>query len=395
MAIGTVIHGEDDGAGGGNAQGSSYVGTFLDYNALVAAFPTANFGDLAVIENDQGTKWLPWTVGGTYYPQGTYYWDGTEWLSNVEDIAEELQNILNTIAALGLPAVLSVDNKTGAFDISIDTGQVIKASTGSATFQIKQGDTNIQDGAFGVDDVNLLTLNTEGAALSVIKSNFSKIGQVSIYNNDLANKSTGLLPQYPSSLSAASWTINQNVINSNIIGGDGGVAKTDNSGYLNQLAYNTGLAGELLVRHTPNAANFIQVHQAKSGDIALTSDIKTQSQPFVFTTNNNDFIQENNGAYTSVAKISYAGSDRLGIPRSIFGNIWNDGGISVSIQIFDVTNSLQIAELTGIVSASEANISDLGALTNVPTGRAVFEIRLLQVGGGMGDNAKMSSITIE
>jgi len=93
--MGKVLH--TKGNGGGNAQGSSYVGTFVNYAALVLAFPIANFGDVAVVENAQGTKWLPWTIGGVYYPQGTYYFNGSVWMSNVVDIAEELAGVQKSV----------------------------------------------------------------------------------------------------------------------------------------------------------------------------------------------------------------------------------------------------------------------------------------------------------
>jgi hypothetical protein len=81
-----------------NPQGSTFVGTFSNYTTLTTQFPTATFGDIAVVENSQGTAWLPWTLGGTYYPQGTYYWDGSKWDSNLELISEELQEVNNKIS---------------------------------------------------------------------------------------------------------------------------------------------------------------------------------------------------------------------------------------------------------------------------------------------------------
>ena len=78
-----------------NTPNGAYLGTYLNYTALVAAHPTATFGEFAIVEESQGTAWLPWTLGGTYYPQGTYYWNGSEWTSNVVDIAEELENLKN------------------------------------------------------------------------------------------------------------------------------------------------------------------------------------------------------------------------------------------------------------------------------------------------------------
>ena len=33
-----------------------------------------------IVENSQGTRWLPWNIGGTYYPKGIYYSNCLEWL---------------------------------------------------------------------------------------------------------------------------------------------------------------------------------------------------------------------------------------------------------------------------------------------------------------------------
>jgi len=120
----------------------------------------------------------------------------------------------------------------------------------------------------------------------------------------------------------------------------------------------------------------------------------TIPQSFSFTRNGSDFLQETSGTYVSMAKFIYAGSSILGVPTTIKVNAWNDGGTSISIQIFDVTNGLQVAEVTGVVTSAIDNIQDLGVLANIPLNAALFEVRLLLVGGGMGDQAKISSLTI-
>ncbi len=48
-------------------------------------------GVLAYVENSQGTSWLPYTIGGTYYPKGWYVWDGVEWISSKSNVAETLE----------------------------------------------------------------------------------------------------------------------------------------------------------------------------------------------------------------------------------------------------------------------------------------------------------------
>lgn len=54
----------------------------LEGVANFAALPPAadNAGVSYFVESAQGTPWLPGSLGGTYYPRGVYYSNGTEWL---------------------------------------------------------------------------------------------------------------------------------------------------------------------------------------------------------------------------------------------------------------------------------------------------------------------------
>lgn len=47
-------------------------------------------GILAFVENSQGTAWLPYNLGGTYYPKGWYVWDEPtkSWASSRSQVAE-------------------------------------------------------------------------------------------------------------------------------------------------------------------------------------------------------------------------------------------------------------------------------------------------------------------
>lgn len=42
--------------------------------------PTTASNELYVVENAQGTNWLPGSLGGTYYPEGMYYSNGVKWI---------------------------------------------------------------------------------------------------------------------------------------------------------------------------------------------------------------------------------------------------------------------------------------------------------------------------
>ena len=47
-------------------------------------------GEIAYTYNSEGTSWLPSTLGGTYYPQGLYVWNGTDWVSDRNAVANKL-----------------------------------------------------------------------------------------------------------------------------------------------------------------------------------------------------------------------------------------------------------------------------------------------------------------
>lgn len=57
-------------------------------------------GQLAYVTDSQGTAWLPSTLGGSYYPKGWYVWNGTEWVSDRNSTAAELDTIKNDISTL-------------------------------------------------------------------------------------------------------------------------------------------------------------------------------------------------------------------------------------------------------------------------------------------------------
>lgn len=135
--------------GSSNAQGSSYRGSFTDYSDLSTELPTSNVGDFAVVENSQGTSWLPWTLGGTYYPQGTYYWDGSKWDTNVEKIAEQLNTNVDNISQLQI-------------DLAAETVSRINADN-TLLSQININTDNISDNNL----VNRIIVNQSNVAVTL------------------------------------------------------------------------------------------------------------------------------------------------------------------------------------------------------------------------------------
>lgn len=102
-----------------------------------------------------------------------------------------------------------------------------------------------------------------------------------------------------------------------------------------------------------------------------------------YAVSSNPFISRALAAgYVSQATILFRGTDVLGIPASI--KVAKQASVSSpthSIKIYDVTNSLAIAELTA-QSSTTLDIVDMGTLSNLPTGLALFEIQVKRDSGG-------------
>ena len=79
--------------------GFSFLGqNFTNLNS-VAPQPIAA-GTIAYAFNSEGTAWLPGTLGGSYYPKGIYVSDGTNWVSDRNAIAQQLQINIDDIDQL-------------------------------------------------------------------------------------------------------------------------------------------------------------------------------------------------------------------------------------------------------------------------------------------------------
>jgi hypothetical protein len=80
-------------SGGGGGGTFPFGGNFTNYAAL--PLPSANPNYLFYCINSQGTKWLPGSLGGTYYPSGWYYSDGLSY-SYQETPFQALQATVNS-----------------------------------------------------------------------------------------------------------------------------------------------------------------------------------------------------------------------------------------------------------------------------------------------------------
>jgi len=99
--------------------GSSHLGVFDNYTDLVTQYPSAAMGDLAYVENSQGTAWLPGSFGGNFYSKGVYMFNGTNWDSSVDEIAKQLEDNINDILSLQTALTNHVNDLNNPHDTTI------------------------------------------------------------------------------------------------------------------------------------------------------------------------------------------------------------------------------------------------------------------------------------
>lgn len=99
--------------------GSTHLGVFDNYTDLITQYPTAGTGDLAYVENSQGTPWLPGSLLGTFYSKGVYVYNGANWDSSVDEIAKQLEDNINDILSLQTALTNHVNDLNNPHDTSV------------------------------------------------------------------------------------------------------------------------------------------------------------------------------------------------------------------------------------------------------------------------------------
>ena len=156
---------------------------------------------------------------------------------------------------------------------------------------------------------------------------------------------------------------------------------------LNAIADHNGIAGAVennLVSFDANGLPKDTGHKAEEINIAKNIVITLCGNAY-------NYIFTNNLFYTIFNKFCFCGTDVAGTPTNIkiIAHI-EKAEDSCSVRVYDVTNSKVICEKTGIVNLT-SEVIDLGILSNLPSGNAVFEI---QAKSTDGDEIRISSLAI-
>lgn len=107
---------------------------------------------------------------------------------------------------------------------------------------------------------------------------------------------------------------------------------------------------------------------------------------------NKTYKASSSTVYESVQDFIFPGTLAVGIPTVISAVVHKSGGIAMDLRIFDITNSLTIAELTGIVDETPV-IRIIDSVTNLPAARSLWTVQIRRDGGGA--TARVSAVLIE
>jgi hypothetical protein len=110
-----------------------------------------------------------------------------------------------------------------------------------------------------------------------------------------------------------------------------------------------------------------------------------KSMVLTFASGSTKHVTTNSTTYVSLAHFIYAGSVAVGDITKFNINAWRETGSPtnrIDMRIVDLNTALVVAELTGIDALNdESNVQDMGAIANLPTGTAVFELQGRKTGG--------------
>jgi hypothetical protein len=98
--------------------------------------------------------------------------------------------------------------------------------------------------------------------------------------------------------------------------------------------------------------------------------------------------------YEVIGTMVFRGTAIMGVPQFIKAVAWCDVGSSGAVRIYDATNALQVCANTAIVNTSKAVVS-LGALSNLSSSEAVWEIQAYRVTGSGAMRGYTASVQVQ
>jgi len=133
-------------------------------------------GETAYVINSEGTAWLPGSLGGSFRSKGVYYYNGTEWISDKSEIAEQLSiNIedIDNIELVNISQDTLISNNTTQIGINTTDIGTNATNIGTNSTNIGTNVTNISTNANDISD------NTD----DILANAGLNIGSVTVHND--------------------------------------------------------------------------------------------------------------------------------------------------------------------------------------------------------------------
>jgi len=108
--------------------------------------------------------------------------------------------------------------------------------------------------------------------------------------------------------------------------------------------------------------------------------------------NGTPYFETANTDYTRVCDYLFPGSNLVGAPTSIKAILDPNGATSVECRLYDVPNAQTIASVS--TANAYPTVTDLGAISNVPTAPTSLSIEVKRTGGGGNNRVRIHAILI-
>ena len=168
-------------------------------------------------------------------------------------------------------------------------------------------------------------------------------------------------------------------------GATGATGATGSTGATGQTA-NTGPTGATGATGSTGATGAT----GATGSTGATGAV-SYYQNLTLATSGTPYLEVSASSYTVAARCVFPGSSLVTLTK-VLATCSTSGGTNMNIRVYDLTNSLVICEKTAITDVTTA-LHDLGAISNVPSAQAIFEIQYSIAGGG-ANRARCSSVLL-
>ena len=110
---------------------------------------------------------------------------------------------------------------------------------------------------------------------------------------------------------------------------------------------------------------------------------------------NTPYWDASSDSYQVAGYFIFPGSTQGGTPASVKALAFIISATEMAVKIYDATNAKTIAEKTGITNADTGILTDLGTLSNISSGAAVWEVQIKRTVGSGAQQVAIAGVMVE